>query len=204
MDIARTFVNVGLAVSSAVVVQRSTIAPIDIRDEMVGTGLFAASGLLWPIMFDWLIGYQELIENPKIAFGFMLPLILTVQNLQGSDIENFDRQADSRQSEAQALISAVFSIGILNLDQSLREEGIGYIMLAILLCVAVVIPRGLMRPRNPQQKYFVQAYQRAGLNYAVGFLLIGLLYPRNTLRIASRHGTLFTGLSLPPPQPQTT
>jgi len=47
-------------------------------------------------------------------------------------------------------------------------------MFAILLCVAVVIPQGILGNGPSGDKLVVQAGQRAALNWSIGLILIGI------------------------------
>lgn len=148
-------------------------------DKARANAVLAASALLWPVAFDYLVGYDKL-GSPSALAGFSVPLGLGVLNLRGGNSATCEKRTkdSDRRAEAQSIIQAAFATGILlfnSTDRFLQQRGIRLIMFAVLLCVAIVIPQGILGDGPSGDKLVVQAMQRGALNWSIGLIIVGIL-----------------------------
>lgn len=139
--------------------------------------------VIWPPIWDAIIGYDKLIENPRMIAGFMWPLVLCLFDMQyvkdfrsGSSADKissaeFDQKNLS--SDTQAIISVAFAMGSLYFSSSKNANTTHLIMLALVFCLAIVLPN-LQAPAESKESVLWRSAQRIGLNFAVGFSISGI------------------------------
>lgn len=167
-------------------------------DRAISNGILTAGALMWPVLFDALFGYETLAHKPAAAIGLAVPLLLTTLQLGSS--KSFDDDAgspdDQRRAEAQIVVSAALSVGILMLNRSRTsdtQEGLEAILMAVVLAVAVIIPSASLGQKKHGTKLVVQSGQRVALNYAIGLVVLGVLLAA----FAKNAGTASSGTPTP-------
>ncbi len=149
-------------------------------DKATANSVLAAGALLWPVAFDAIVGYDKIGTLPTIGLGFCIPLVLGMFNLAGPRSVHCDKATNDadRRVEAQSIIQAAFAAGILLFNSSdgfLQQRGIRIIMFAILMCVAAVIPQGILGNGISGERIVLQAAQRVTLNWSIGLIVVGML-----------------------------
>jgi hypothetical protein len=150
-------------------------------DRAAANGIITAGTLLWPLVFDAVFGYQALVSNPTTLIGLVGPIFLGALQI-GSSRALVDEPAspdESRRTEAQIVVSAALSIGILLLSREKNSPqvmlGLEAILLAVILSVTVVVPAASLGQKQNGTQIVIQSGQRVALNYAVGLVLTGVI-----------------------------
>lgn len=179
----RLVVNGGL-LTLAGVVAGETIASVDVfrKDraltqlelKMMSNGVTAISILFWPVLWDSTIGYDRLIERPRVIAGFVWPLLISTIDLKFSIGKSFNQESLTRNlaSDAQAIISAAFAMGALMAGLK-STRGTHIIMYALIMSLALVIPQVAV-PKHSSTRAIVFATQKTALNYAIGYIVAGI------------------------------
>ena len=148
-----------------------------LETRMISNGVTAASIFVWPVLWDTTIGFERLVEQPRTAFGFFWPMVISSFDLRfamgshrGTN-KNMDALAMGLTLDAQAIVSAAFAMGALLVSvRSVR--GTHIIMYALIACLALVIPT--ISAPNGHNRAIVLSVQRASLNYAIGYIVAGI------------------------------
>lgn len=152
-----------------------------LRGKGISNGVLASGILVWPVLFDLAVGYDQIVENPLLALGLVGPMVLSAMQLLSTRPDNDEAvnpSPDTRRSEAGIIISAALSIGLLLLNSQNREaiaDGMRLLVVAVLLSLLVVVPTTSLSHRPSGSHAVVASTQRTSLNFALGFLLTGVL-----------------------------
>lgn len=187
---AQTWVNGALGVGAVGVLLDSTVFhgiqssrsnPGFLDERATANGILVSGALLWPVLFSTVVGYSALWTSPLLLVGFVIPVILILsQLLTGRSATDDTRSPDNeRRVEAQILLSSALSIGILLLnlhsDKAHSKEGMKVLILAVVLCLALVVPSASLAQKATGRKILVQAVQRVCLDMAVGLVVTGVV-----------------------------
>lgn len=146
--------------------------------RLISNGIVTSNIFLWPILWDATIGYERMVEQPRVAFGFFWPMAISAFDMRyifdkraGSG-HDMDVMANGLNMDAQAIISAAFAMGALM--SSLKSvRGTHIIMYALIMSLALVIPQ-VATPSNTPDHTIILMAQKAALNNAIGFILAGI------------------------------
>ena len=148
-----------------------------LENRIISNGVTAASIFAWPVLWDATIGFERLVEQPRTAFGFFWPMLISsfdlryaMEHHRGSS-KNMKSLAMGLNMDAQAIISAAFAMGAL-LASTRSVRGTHIIMYALIACLALVIPS--VSAPDGNNRAIVLAVQRASLNAAIGFIVAGI------------------------------
>lgn len=149
-------------------------------DIQMAQSTVATSGLLlWPVIFDAMLGYDEIRRSPHAALGFLLPfLFLTMNNtfaLQRAEETSAasDLEAD-RQLTGDASVMASVAFAVSNLAIHMRlQQGTRAILFALMGVLSFVVPNPMLPP-NSRSRSAVQALQQVALTYALGLIVAGI------------------------------
>lgn len=146
--------------------------------QLISNGIITSNIFLWPILWDLTIGYERMVEQPRIAFGFFWPMAISafdmryIMDKRAGTGQDMDVLAKGLNMDAQAIISAAFAMGALM--SSLKSvRGTHIIMYALIMSLALVIPQVATPPNTPDHTVILMA-QKAALNNAIGFILAGI------------------------------
>ena len=146
--------------------------------SLVSNGIVASNIFLWPILWDLTIGYERMVEQPRISFGFFWPMLISsfdmryIMDQRAGSGHNMDKLATGLNMDAQAIISAAFAMGALM--SSLKSvRGTHIIMYALIMSLALVIPQ-IATPSDTPDRAIILSAQKAALNDAIGFIVAGI------------------------------
>ena len=158
-----------------------------LRDDeeirLTQNGMLAVGFVLWPIIWNQAIGYEKLVEHPRMIVGFLWPLILTLFEIQYVEDFNTGTSDDKKTTamfnqrnlaaDTQAIISVAFAMGSLYFSTSKNANTTHLIMLALVICLAIILPN-LEVPPESKENIFWHSGQRIALNYAIGWSISGI------------------------------
>jgi hypothetical protein len=145
--------------------------------------------LLWPLVWDVAVGsaavsgLQRLARQPKLFLGLIWPLVMVLVDMQyvrnrSQDALFFEslHRIGYLQSDANTIITAAFAMGTLitSMHKHSKGEGVRVVMFALLLCVAFVIPTSDV-PVTSRAALIIRSGQKVCLNYAIGFVIAGIM-----------------------------
>ena len=145
--------------------------------------------LVWPILWNALVakdgisGGDQLGASPRLCLAFFWPLLMLLVDLQlarrrSKDPTFFEalQRIGYLKSDANTIITASFAIGTLlvSLKKHDKAHGARLVMYALLLCVAFVMPTS-ETPATSRVAIVIRASQKVCLNYAIGFVIAGIL-----------------------------
>lgn len=146
--------------------------------RLISNGIVTSNIFLWPILWDVTIGFERIVEQPRIAFGFFWPMAISafdmryIMDKRAGSGHDLAAMANGLNMDAQAIISAAFAMGALM--SSLKSvRGTHIIMYALIMSLALVIPQ-VATPSNTPDHTIILMVQKAALNNAIGFILAGI------------------------------
>lgn len=149
-----------------------------VETRMISNGIMASSVTFWPVLWDMTVGWEQLVDRPKMAFGFYWPLVISTMDMIYIMDERKNSHGDMNKLErtlgadAQSLISAAFAVGALM--STLRSvQSVHLILYALIACLALVIPQ-VSVPNNSTDRNIIVSAQKAALNYAIGYIVAGI------------------------------
>jgi len=162
------------------------------RLRIVLNGIYASGIVIWPLLFHSLVDLNSLgnathgITNLLMMVGFMWPIILITVDMmcvcrrkKANAQESISREGEIR-GNANVLIGAAWALGALlsvvkgsSGDYPQSREGARLILLALLLCIAFVIPT-TDHPTRSYDTSMIRAGQKTMLNFAIGLFVTGI------------------------------
>jgi hypothetical protein len=149
-----------------------------VETRIISNGVIASSVLLWPILWDITVGLRKLSDQPRIAFGYFWPMVISSMDLlyvmdkRNNNDRTIDTLSRKLGNDAQSIISAAFAVGAL-MSTLKSVQSVHLIMYALVACLALVVPQ-VSIPQNTRDRSVVTSIQKASLNYALGFIIAGI------------------------------
>lgn len=149
-----------------------------LRAQILSNSVNTAGALVWPVLFDFTVGIDKVIERPRLSMGFIWPELMAildsyfVMQVAPTSTEEARGRSQALNMDAQAIISAAFAMGAL-LSGLKSAAGTHVIMFALIMSLALVIP-SVSTPSHTQDHIIVQAFQRSALNYSMGYIITGI------------------------------
>lgn len=151
--------------------------------RIIASGIQLIGILLWPIIWDVIIGYHVFFENPFVIFGFIWPMVMTLIDLSVSSKPFFRQQAQGIfgfgdiKSDTLALVTIIFAIGSLLLARPnipVRKEHINMLFYGLLISIAFIIPVPAVN-KTSSAGFGIEISQRTFFNFAMGFVITSIL-----------------------------
>ena len=162
------------------------------RLRVVLNGVYAAGIVLWPLLFHALVDLNSIgntthgITNFLMTIGFMWPVVLIAVDMlcvckrkKANAQESLSREGEIR-GNANVLIGAAWALGALlsvvkgsEGDYPQSREGARIILIALLLCLAFVIPTS-DHPTRSYDTSMIRAGQKTILNFSIGLFVTGI------------------------------
>jgi hypothetical protein len=144
--------------------------------------------LLWPVVFDGIVGYEALRNDWKIWFGFLWPIFLLGLHLQhmGEQNRHTAPEAQHRHNElksnANALIASAWGMGallaVVMKTEGQSSNGARIMMISLLMCIAFLLPSTAFATSTyPAQ--ISRTVQNSVLNMAIGLFISGIVVSWN-------------------------
>jgi len=143
--------------------------------------LLLLGAALWPLAFDRIVGLRRLASTPLLTTSLIAPLallLLSFDNTRGGHgVQRATDANSSRRSEAHTLIYATLTAGALLFNATpgtLRQEGVRVLMIALVLCTAIVIPSPADRD-DSNHSMQIRVLQQIAMYIAVGLFVGGII-----------------------------
>lgn len=156
--------------------KKDGVDTITVQSQMVEATVSTAGVIMWPVVFDWLIGYQELATSPQACLGFLLPLLVTgstgtfaLRRQDKTTDAELDRQLTG---DASVLASVAFAVSNLSMHLNLKR-GTNSILVALMVLLTFVVPNPALPPRSIWRTA-IQSGQQVALTYALGIIVSGI------------------------------
>lgn len=187
MNVIYTSVLVTLATMVAVVTvvhaQRGDARHLQEKGQTVATGVSTVALLLWPLVFNALVGFNTLKTSPVLLIAYLWTVALIAWEILTSNRdwetpEEADQRSSSTKMNANVLIGAAWAVGslltVVSRSSKQSEHGARILLVALVLCVAFVIPMMVdIDLRSPVAKT-MRGLQRTALQYSVGLFVAGI------------------------------
>jgi hypothetical protein len=180
IDLSLVGLAAWMVADTAATVMAEDGEPTDVVLQTVSAAITSTSVAVWPTLFNTTIGYDKLIKYPRLSFGFLWPIGISLIELSSvvsrpplrGGRDAIMQRANSLNADAQAIISAAFAVGAL-LSGLKSAAGTHIIMYALILSLALVIPN-IALPHTAIGQSIVNSVQNVALNYAIGFIITGI------------------------------
>ena len=162
------------------------------RLRIVLNGVFAVGILLWPLLFDVVVGFDKLdmasgTASVLVAVGFLWPVVLIMVDMlhvcrrkKYADAHESRSREDELRGNANILIGGAWALGALlsvvkgsTGDYPQSREGAKIILVALLLCIGFVIPTA-SNPARSYESNMIRSGQKTMLNFAIGLFISGI------------------------------
>lgn len=150
--------------------------------RLIGATVSTVGILLWPVVWDTLIGYSIITHHPLTLFGFLWPMVMNMLDLTAAATSSNAVDAEKVYgigeitSDSNTLVGIAFAIGSFLSSQTnakLVNATIPLLMYALLLLIAFIVPTPSLDP-NDYTGFAVGTIQRTFFNYAMGFVITGI------------------------------
>lgn len=149
--------------------------------KILGSTVSLIGVLLWPVVWNYLVGYSVIVHRPLTLFGFLWPMVINILDLisiNGRDSSETKKVfgMGSITADANTLVGVAFAIGSLLSSQSdtkLANATIPLIMYSLLLMIAFIVPTPSLDP-NSYEGFTTGGIQRVFFNYAMGLVITGI------------------------------
>lgn len=157
--------------------------PPDYKRRIVACGTYSCCMLLWPLLYNCLVGTRLLMTNQMLWFAFVWPLVILSINASNSYRSRPSRMhaKPSTQMDVNAIAGFCFAVGGLISSQMGKEVAISTSSIfstAFLMCLAFIMPT----PEVHNDDVFsvvVETFQQSFLHMAIGLLIAGILINLN-------------------------
>jgi hypothetical protein len=152
--------------------------------------------MLWPVLFNALVGFDVVRQMPLLAFSLVWPYALVSLNLAHANRARDERMhaRSNVQMDVNSISGFCFAIGGLIASQLGKHTALctsGIFSTAFLLCLAFVMPT----PEVPDDYTFsvvVEAMQQCMLHFAIALLIAGITINLSvSVCIARKSPTMF-------------
>lgn len=155
------------------------------KTRILSSGITAAMLIFWPILFGLVVGWHVVAKNPIVIVGFIWAAVILVWDIYtscahpetGSDAQK--RVADTK-TNANIIVGAAWAVGALlavinTQGRTQPARGARILLMALVMCIAFVIPIILdIDPRTLMARS-VRAAQRSVLQYSIGLFVAGII-----------------------------
>lgn len=158
--------------------------PEIMREKMrlIGATTASVGIVMWPVVWDTLVGYSVLTYHPLTLFGFLWPMVMSMIDLTYISSAKNAVQAEKifgigeLATDANTLIGVAFAVGSILSSQTntqLANASIPLLMYSLLLLIAFIVPTPSLDP-NDYSGFAVGTIQRTFFNYAMGMVITGI------------------------------
>jgi hypothetical protein len=160
-------------------------------DTVVHYSVLLAGMFLWPVIWDLALGYEILSKNKALWFAFLWPMVLCLFQMYDyswdtqEDVETVENQRQTTilgvKADSGTIISIAFAMGTIFLvmsrvgDEQALAQAAKLAMIALLICIALIVPTAQYMDNNQKYTVFVRKAQRVFVNYSTGFIMAALL-----------------------------
>lgn len=188
--------NVGIAVvllALAIVAgsrAADTIRGASYTRRVYATTTYVCVLLLWPIVWNCLVGFQTIRHIPLLLLSFLWPYVLIGLNVKHAhrtrDVAMHHRSTISM--DVSALAGFTFAMGGLIASQWGKQTSIctSAIFSTGFLCVLAVVLPNLEIPSDYNLSVVIESLQQTMLHYAIALLLAGICINLSVSACASR------------------
>jgi len=182
-------------------------------DQLIGSSVLAAGILLWPVIWDAVVGYDKLFSCSPLYIAFAWPIVLLLFQMYDShcdyqeDIENVQNQRHdiikAVQSDSGTIISVAFAMGTIFLvmsrlgNEKILYESVRIVIVALIMCIAFIMPTANFMDNSHRYTVYIRYSQRVFINYVVGLVVAALIMMFYT---SKDHKNLFKAKGLPQTQ----
>ena len=153
------------------------------KARIVVAGVYAAGLLLWPVICSTIIGWDKIKAHPILGIAFAWTVGAFAWELFANMGEETDHEAmratgDTR-TNANVIIGAAWAVGsllaVVRATGSQSSDGARILLMALVLCIAFVIPLPIDENPRTIRSRVVRSSQRSVLYYAVGLFIAGII-----------------------------
>ena len=154
------------------------------RSRIYAAAVFASALLLWPVIVQKAVGWDEIARDTPLALGFVWTGVLLVWEMtanmdeSGSDGISRQRAAETKQW-ASIIIGAAWAVGtllsVIRTGGGQSIQGSKILLASLVLCIAFIVPlssEGV--DARTASSVTLRSAQRAALHYSVGLFIIGI------------------------------
>lgn len=161
------------------------------EDYRIHTSVLAAGIFLWPVVWDYAIGYDKLFKIKSLIFAFLWPCLLLLFQIYDSshdyreDIDHVETQRTrflkSLHSDSSTIISIAFAMGTIFLVMSrLGHDETLYlssriVITALVICIAFIVPTSNFLNNSQSYTIYVRNLQRVFVTFSIGLIMASLL-----------------------------
>ena len=158
--------------------------------RLIGAGVATVGVLVWPLVWEGLLGFSVVPHNPIVLFAFLWPavvgLIDVAQTASAADSVAAGRIFALQQlgSDASIILGTAFAVGSLLISQrslGMAAAVVPILMTSLLLLIAFIVPTPPLDPGS-YTGFAVGTAQRSVFNAAAGLVIAAI-----SLNL-SRHG----------------
>jgi hypothetical protein len=161
-------------------------------DVMLMQGTLCAGMLLWPVVWDMLIGYDSLTQQPILLLAFLWPILVSLYQImdrhhdEDEDLSNSDQRRRFNimgvQGDASTLISIAFAMGgifmvmpHISQNKNMIRNAAYIVVVALLFCIALILPTTNNVINSQRYTHLFRNIQRVAINYSLGLIMAALL-----------------------------
>lgn len=160
-------------------------------DYLLNKSVLLTGILLWPVIWDWVVGYDSLVSYPYLYIALLWPIVLLFFQMYDSthdymeDVENVRIQRMNLikgiQGDSGTIISIAFAMGTIFIvmsrlcEERVSQKSVRIIIVALLICISLIVPTTHYADNSQKYSVFVRHSQRVFVNYAIGFIMASLL-----------------------------
>lgn len=143
--------------------------------------VYAVGAVLWPLLFQALVGMDALARAPAVLAALVWPIGLLLLDLSAVDRQTLDSEARRSMRgmtlESNSIASLTFAVGGLlmtHLGRQWTKAATPLLCAVVFFCVAFVTPHPALHARTVEGVR-VHAMQRVALVYCIGLLSAAVL-----------------------------
>lgn len=162
-------------------------------DEMMLMQTTLCVGMLvWPVVWDTLIGYDSLRQKPVLLLAFLWPILISLYQMmdrehdEDEDLSNAEKRRKIKimgvQGDASTLISIAFAMGSIFMvmphispNKKMIRNAAYIVVVALLFCIALVLPTANNVINSQGYTHLFRNVQRVAINYSLGLIMAALL-----------------------------
>ena len=142
--------------------------------------------VLWPLVFNAVIGLKQIATQPAYMFGLLWPMVILLAQLKADRVDlNHQNQpiVPSAYKDTGMILSVVLPMSGLLISawpdeqKKNRQNVTRILMFAIMMSIAFILPLGNLSGDDHEPSdaaTLVQTSQRVFLNYSIGFIILAL------------------------------
>lgn len=138
--------------------------------------------LLWPLLWDYLVGFAVVIHNPLVLLGFVWPIVMEIMDISfaTSNAKSLKMErifgVNQMQADSTTLLAITFAIGSLLFSQArsrLAEATVPLLLYALLILLVFLMPTPSLDP-NELTGFAFGSMQRSFYHYSLGLVIAGI------------------------------